>query len=99
MDSGTDERRRRPHVDHFRAARVADRPRATDDEDGVLVDLELGDVDATVIVLWPVENDDAAPEYNGMFGIGKIAAAQLGGDHRELHYGPFDKVAPENVDR
>ena len=52
-----DERGRRLHVDHFRPARIADRPRAANEQNAVLVDLELRVVDAVVIVLRPVEHD------------------------------------------
>ena len=54
---------------HLRAAGIADRPGAADDENGVGVDFERGIVDARVIVLAPVEDDRAALQGVGICRI------------------------------
>ena len=43
VDAALKQRVRRLHVHHLGAARIADRPGAADDEDGVLVDAERRD--------------------------------------------------------
>src|SRR5580700_2502885 len=55
MHAFLEKRRRRLHVDHFGATRIADRPRAANEQNAVLVDLELRIVDAVVVVLGSLE--------------------------------------------
>ena len=64
-------------------ARIADRPDAADEQHRVLVDLELGIVDAVVIILRSVEHDGAAFEGVRIFRIEQIAIAEFLRDHAQ----------------
>ncbi len=70
-----DERARRLHVHHLGGARIADRAGAAHDQDRVLVDAERRIVDAVMIVLRPIEDDDRALEGVGVLRIRQVAVA------------------------
>src|SRR5215831_153254 len=76
-DSAFDHGRGWLHVHDLRRARIADRADATDEEDGVFVDLERGIVDAVVIVFRPVEHDGAAFECIRVLRVAEIALAEF----------------------
>ncbi len=65
-DALFDQRRRRLHVHHLGAARIADRPDAADEQQRIFVDGERGIVDAGVIILRSVEHHRAPFECIGI---------------------------------
>ena len=96
MDAGRDECGRRPHVDDFGRARIADRPGAAHEQQRALVDAERGVVDAGVIVLRSVEDDRAAFERQRIGGVGQIARPELIRDDAELHDRRVEQVATQD---
>ena len=91
-----EERRRRLHVDHFRPARVADRPGAANEQNAVFVDLELRVVDAVVIILGAFEHDRPALERVRVFRVGEETGAELLIDHARLHDRVVEQIAAQD---
>ena len=77
MHAALDERGGRLHVHHLGGARIAERPGAAHDQDRVLVDAERRVVDAVVVVLRSLEDDDAALEGVGVARVREIALLEL----------------------
>ena len=75
------------------AARIADRPRAPNEQNAVLVDLELRVVDAVVIVLGPLEYDRPTLERVRVLRVGEEAGAELLIDHARLHDRVVEQIA------
>src|SRR5262245_29394906 len=84
------------HVHNLCASGIADRSRAADEQNGVLVNAERRVFDARVIVLGPVEDDRATFEGVRIVRVGEIAFAELLGDHAGLHDRAVEQVALEH---
>src|SRR6185437_1568761 len=84
------------HVDDLRGSRVPDRTRATDTEQRVAVDGELGVIDMGVIVLRAVEHHHPTLEGVRVGGVAEIPLPELLRDHARLHDGGVEEVAFEH---
>src|SRR5215212_2005790 len=93
VDAALDERVGGLHVDHFGGAGPPDGPSPPDHQDRVLVDAQLGIVDAVVVVVGAVEDDRAALEDAI---VAQVALAELLGDHARLYDREVEEVARED---
>src|SRR5690606_13886142 len=92
-DAASEQRIRRLHVDHFRAARPADGPGVADPEDAALVDPERRIVDPPVVIFRVLEHDRADFEYSFLPRLLEVAGAKLARDHADLHDREVEQVA------
>ena len=93
VDAALQQRRRRLHVHHLGAARIADRAAVADDQHRLLLDAEIGILDAVVVVLRPFEHDRLALEHVRALGIRQEAPAEFLIDDADLHHRAVEQVA------
>ena len=89
---------RRLHVHHFRAAWVADRPDATNEQHRVLVDGERRILDVAVIIFRAVEHDGAALEGIRILWVGQITLPEFIADDARFHDRGIEKISGQHFE-
>src|SRR5262249_56651550 len=93
-----DQRRRRLHVDDFRAARIANRAGTADEQHGVLVDLERGIFDAAAAILRPVIHHGPGLESIEVLRVGHVSDPEILAHAPRLPYHGLEQTALPQLD-